>query len=81
MKTKVSYLFFKFKTLITIIRVVLVNEGGKRYTDHSNEPIEDEGSGGVVSPIMEGWNALVFPGLETFLEIGFSAWVQCTDRL
>lgn len=50
-------------------------------TYDSNQPVENEGSGGIVRAIMERRNTVVFPTVEALLEVGSPAWIQTTNRL
>lgn len=58
--------------------------GGRQtwcVTDHSDEPVEDKGRCGVVSPVVEGWDRLVLPASVALLEVRPSAGVQGSDGL
>lgn len=47
----------------------------------SNEPVESEGRGGIVSAVVEGRNLVVFPGVVALLEEGAARGVQGADGL
>lgn len=40
-----------------------------RSTNHTEEPVQSEGSRRIMSPVMEGWDGRIIPWLKTLLEL------------
>lgn len=50
-------------------------------TYHTYQPVQNKCRCGIMSAIMEGWYAIMFPAVVALFKVSSPTWVQCTNWL